>query len=112
MSESPQTNIQWEDKTAVVEVSGDVDLHRSLMLQETLMGLLPQNPTAIIVDLGGVDYMDSSGVASLVKLLSRTRKDSVRLTLVGLNMKVQSIFEITRLDSVFDIRSTRQEAMD
>jgi len=111
MSESPSTNIQWEDKTAVVEVSGDIDLHRSLALQEQLLGLLQKKPDAIIVDLGGVDYMDSSGVASLVKLLSRTRKTSVQLTLVGLTAKVQSIFEITRLDNVFDIRATRQEAM-
>ena len=66
----------------------------------------------IVVDLSGVPYMDSSGVASLVKLLARIRKTGIELRLCGLTDRVRSIFEITRLDSVFQIYPSQQEALE
>lgn len=111
MSDSPIQNVQWTDKTAVVEVAGDIDLHRSAALQQGLLGLLDDKPCKIVVDLAAVPYMDSSGVASLVKLLSRTRKLGVTLVLFSPSVKVRSILEITRLDSVFTITDNKEEAM-
>lgn len=111
MTDSPIQNVTWEDKIAIVAVGGDIDLHRSAALQQGLLGLLDKNPSRVIVDLSGVQYMDSSGVASLVKLLSRTRKLGVALILLSPSEKVKSIFEITRLNSVFTIADSKQEAM-
>jgi anti-sigma B factor antagonist len=111
MTDSPIQNVTWEDKIAVVSVAGDIDLHRSAALQQALLGLLDENPAKIVVDLSSVPYMDSSGVASLVKLLSRTRKLGVTLVLLSPSQKVKSIFEITRLNSVFTITDNKEEAM-
>ena len=61
--------------------------------------------------LADVPYMDSSGVASLVKLLSRARKSGSELALANLNDRVRSVFEITRLDSVFRICGSEEEAL-
>lgn len=108
---SPVQSVRWVGKAAVVEVAGDIDLHRSSQFQQSLLDVVDRNPERIIVDLGGVGYMDSSGVASLVKLLSRTRKTGVGLRLVGLTQRVQSVFEITRLDTVFEICQTEEEAL-
>jgi anti-sigma B factor antagonist len=110
MSDSPIQNVRWTGKTAVVEVTGDIDLHRSTALQQGLLGLLDEQPTKVVVDLSGVPYMDSSGVASLVKLLSRTRKLGVGLVLLAPTAKVRSILEITRLTSVFTITDNPEEA--
>jgi anti-anti-sigma factor len=55
--------------------------------------------------------MDSSGVASLVKLLSRVRRSSAALKLCGLTDRVRGVFEITRLDSVFEIYGGEDEAL-
>ena len=111
MSDSPIQKIDWQGKTAVIYVTGDVDLHRSTELQNELMEVLGKKPDTVIVDLSGVPYMDSSGVASLVKLLSRTRKGGIELKLVAPTVKVRSILEITRLDSVFTIADSLDEAL-
>ena len=111
MTDSPIQNVTWEGQVAIVAVGGDIDLHHSAALQQGLLSLLDKHPEKVIVDLSNVPYMDSSGVASLVKLLSRTRKLGVGMILLAPSEKVKSIFEITRLNSVFTIAETKQEAM-
>jgi anti-sigma B factor antagonist len=110
MSEAPVTKTQWDGQRVIATVEGDVDLHRSPQLQQQLLELLDQNPDTVVVDLSAVPYMDSSGVASLVKLLSRTRSQDVQLVLASPTDKVRSILEITRLDSVFSIVDDPKEA--
>jgi len=110
MTEAPIKNVRWDNKTAIIDVVGEIDLHSSTALQQGLLGVLDRKPEHVLVNLAEVPYMDSSGVASLVKLLSRTRKVGIEVTLVALSPKVRSIFEITRLDSVFRICNTEAEA--
>jgi anti-sigma B factor antagonist len=111
-SGSPVRSWRWEDKSVVVEVAGDIDLNRSVVFQQELLKLLEEKkPETIVVNLRRVPYMDSSGVASLVKLLSRVRRGGKSLRLAGLTDRVRSIFEITRLDSVFEIFPTEEEAL-
>ena len=111
MSESVITKVRWEETVAVVTVAGDVDLHRSLALQKELLAVLDQKPSRMVVDLSAVPYMDSSGVASLVKLLSRVRALGAKMALAAPTPKVRSIFEITRLNSVFEIHESVEEAL-
>ena len=108
---SPVTGVRWQEEVAIVDVAGDIDLNRSLDFQKALLSVLEDGPHHIIVNLSGVPYMDSSGVASLVKLLSRARKGGCQLSLVGLTTRVKSLFEITRLDVVFNISPTEKDAL-
>jgi len=108
---SPVQGVRWKDRVAIVDVVGDIDLNKSLDFQKSLLEVLEQRPQQIIVNLSEVPYMDSSGVASLVKLLSRTRKSGSQLCLVGLSPRVKSLFEITRLDVVFTIHASEKEAI-
>jgi len=103
--------VRWISGSAVVDVHGDVDLNRSSEFQQSLLVVMDQKPERIIVNLAEVPYMDSSGVASLVKLLGRTRQQGVVLRLAALTDHVRGIFEITRLDGIFDIRPTVEEAL-
>ena len=111
MSNTPVSNIRWQDKTAIIDASGEIDLHQSTVLQQKLLKVLDQKPNRMIINLANVSYMDSSGVASLVKLLSRTRKNGILLALAAPTKKVKAIFEITRLDSVFNIFDSEEEAL-
>jgi len=108
---SPVQSIRWDGQSAVVGVAGDIDLNSSTVFQQKLLDLLAQGPKKIVLDLHAVPYMDSSGVASLVKLLSRSRKVGAAVFLTGLTDRTRSLLEITRLDTVFDIRATVQEAL-
>ena len=103
--------VRWVSRAAIVDVQGDVDLDRSGEFQQSLLGVMDQRPERIVVNLAEVPYMDSSGVASLVKLLGRARRQQVGLRLVGLTDRVRSIFQITRLDGIFEIHATVQEAL-
>ncbi len=107
----PIRQVRWIEKAAVVDVAGEIDLNCSIAFQKSLLELLEQRPQRVVINLKDVSYMDSSGVASLVKLLSRVRKGGVSLHLVGLSDRVRSVFEITRLDSVFNIQATVEEAL-
>jgi anti-anti-sigma factor len=109
--ECPIRGTRQVGDAAVVDVAGDVDLNCSHLFQQKLLAVLDGSPSKMIVNLAGVSYMDSSGVASLVKVLSRARKGGCALMLVGLQARVRSVFEITRLDTVFTIKATEQEAL-
>lgn len=108
---NPIQRVRSMNNSLVVEVAGDIDLHRSAEFQQTLLKLLEGNPESIVLDLAQVPYMDSSGIASLVKLLSRGRKSNTGLKLCSLAKQVRSVFEITRLDSVFPIFASVEEAL-
>jgi len=109
--DSPVREVRWIERNAIVDAVGDIDLHRSVAFQHAMLGLMDESPRRIVVNLTDVTYMDSSGIATLVKVLSRTRRGGTALVLCGLIERVRSVFEITRLDTVFNIVATEQEAL-
>ncbi len=99
------------DGAVIISPEGDVDLSRSPVLRSSLRQAQNAKPKRLIIDLGLVDYMDSSGVATLVEALQIARKNSTRMVLCGMKDRVRSIFEIARLDTVFTIAASRDAAM-
>lgn len=98
-----EVKVEQRDNAVLISPVGEVDLHRSPTLREQLKLAAQQRPRLLIVDLSGVPYMDSSGVATLVEAMQITRKQATDLVLCCMQDKVRSIFEIARLDSVFRI---------
>jgi anti-sigma B factor antagonist len=111
MPEEMKVSSESADGAVVLSPQGDVDLARSPALRQALRQAQTAKPSRLIVDLSGVDYMDSSGVATLVEALQIARRGSTKMVLCGLKDRVRSIFEIARLDTVFSIAGTREEAM-
>ncbi len=103
--------VRREGDAVIAEVVGEVDLRGAPAFQQAVLALAAEKPKRLIIDLSGVPFMDSSGVASLVKLLARTRKAHTDLRLAGLNGHVRGVFEITRLAEVFDIYDGVEEAL-
>ena len=95
----------------VVSPEGDIDLSRSPALRTSLRQVMSGKPKRLVVDLGQVDYMDSSGVATLVEALQIARRGDTRMILCGMKDRVRSIFEIARLDTVFTIAASRDAAL-
>ncbi len=109
--QSPIKGIRWVRKSAIADIAGDIDLNTSPDFQQGLLRILDDKPKRVIVNLREVPYMDSSGVASLVRLLSKARKQGAAVCLVGMNERVRNVFEITRLDGIFEIHRTEKEAL-
>lgn len=95
----------------IIRPKGDVDLSTSKELQHALKEAIGAKPAKLAVDLGDVPYMDSSGVATLVEAMQLSRKQDAPLVLFAMQDKVRSIFEIARLDRVFTIVASEDDAL-
>ena len=107
--------IQVESETVgdalVARPVGEIDLSRAPSLRLKLAELQKQRPAKLIIDLEQVPYMDSSGVATLVEAMQTARRANTKLVLCAMQEKVRSIFEIARLDMVFTIVVSQEEAV-
>ena len=92
------------DGLSEVCVTGDVDMRSSPELREVLLDLVRREVARIVVNLEGVPYIDSSGLATLVECMQGTGRYKGRLQLVGVNADIRPIFELARLDKVFEIK--------
>ncbi len=107
-----QVNIKHHAEGAVVQVTGDVDMLSSPRLREAILELAQDCAKArIVVNLEGVHYIDSSGVASLVEGLQTARRYRTKLMLVGLNEGPRDVLQLTRLLDVFDVRASDSAAL-
>ena len=102
--------MQNVNNIAVIPLDGDIDLYRSPDIRKQLAGYISQETACIIIDLSGVTFIDSSGLATLIEALQKTRKYSGRLLLAGVNEKIRNVFEISRLDDIFEICDSVDEA--
>ncbi|NLF32769.1 MAG: STAS domain-containing protein [Planctomycetes bacterium] len=108
---NPIRAIEQRGRTLVVSIAGDVDVHRSSAFQRSLMELLDRRPRQIVLDLGDVPYMDSAGLAGLIKLLGHVRRLDIDLWLCRPTDAVRSLLEITRLDTVFQVSQSLEEVV-
>ena len=96
---------KFNDET-VLAVQGEVDLYTSPQLRTAILKAVPAAAGGVAVDLSGVGYIDSSGVATLVEGLRCARKHGKTFTLVAPSRAVLQVLELTRLDQVFEVRTT------
>jgi anti-sigma B factor antagonist len=97
--------IHNEDGFTIVALSGDVDLHYSPEARKQILAQLNQNKN-VLVDLSGVSYIDSSGIASLVEGFQLARTKKLQFGLVGVSNAAHQVLQLARLDKVFLIKDS------
>jgi anti-sigma B factor antagonist len=96
----------------VVDISGRITLGEgNVILREIVRDLAEKGKKAVVLNLGEVQYMDSSGVGELVKAHTTTRNQGGHFKLANLNKRVHDLLEMTRLSSVFDIQKDEASAI-
>lgn len=95
-----------QDGRHVIQVKGEVDLYASPNLRAAIMKAIPSALEGVHIDLSGVEYMDSSGVATLVEGLKTAGQQKTAFALVAPSQAVLKVLQLSKLDSVFDIRET------
>lgn len=100
-----------QDSITIVEIEGEVDLYSSPEVRKVLLQLTKEKTPTILINLGKVIYMDSSGVATLVEGLQQVGKYGGKFKLANLRAEVKDVFELSRLDKVFEIYDTIEEAL-
>lgn len=97
-------------KLQVVTLQGRLDAHQGKQVESQLIAAIRAGGQ-LVVNLGKVHFIDSTGIAVLVKGLKRQRQQAGDLVLCELQQPVRIIFELTRLDKMFTIYPTEHEAL-
>ena len=101
------------DKTTILDISGDIDLaHSSEVRRVILLEFREKRTPRVILNLLKVNYIDSSGVASLVEGLKASRDVGSRLILFGLSPIAHEVLQLARLLKLFEIYDTEEKALE
>ncbi len=103
-------SIREEGGALIVSFEGDVDLEQSPKAREVLLECVKRG-NKILVDLSGVSYIDSSGVASLVEAFQVAKKQGKGFALVSVNAAALRVLQLARLDKVFTIHESLADAL-
>ena len=95
----------------IVSVNGDIDMSSSTQMRDALTPLFQNNNKIVVVDLSGVSYIDSSGIATLVEGLQWSHTSNNKFRLAALTPGVKDVFEIARLLTVFEVFDTKEQAL-
>ena len=94
----------------VVSLKGEVDMQCSPMARKVILASLDKKKT-LVIELSGVTYMDSSGVASLVEGLQMAKKRNLGFSLAGTSQPVMNVLRLARLDRVFTLHTSLTDAL-
>jgi anti-sigma B factor antagonist len=99
-----------EDGLPIVALSGEIDLHHSPELRALLDAHAKAKRPALLLDFTEVQYIDSSGLATLIEYVQKTYKFQGKLALGGVGERLRTIFDLARLGEIFPIHASLTEA--
>jgi len=113
MSERMQLRTEVVDIAGwcVVSVFGEVDVATAPELKERLTGLVGEGRVKLVLDLSGVDFLDSTGLGMIVSALKRARTHGGDLRIVCTESRITRLFEITGLDKALTVLPTVDAAV-
>jgi anti-sigma B factor antagonist len=95
----------------VVQVDGQLIVGNRHELKDLVQSALDAGDRRLLIDFSGTGYIDSSGLGALVSISKRIREAGGELRLSGLNEDLGSLFELTKLDTLFTITETPEQAL-
>src|SRR5437773_8133740 len=100
------------DGVTVLDLSGRITLGEgSVILRDTIRDLIGRGQKRILLNLGDVSYIDSSGIGELVSAFTTVRNQGGELKLLNLTKKVHDLLQITKLYTVFDVKDDEASAV-
>ena len=107
-----KANNRQVDGVNIVDLNGRITLGEgSVILRDTVRELLGEGRKHILLNLGNVTYIDSSGIGELVSAFTSVRNQGGELKLLNLTKKVHDLLQITKLYTVFDVRDDEAQAV-
>jgi anti-sigma B factor antagonist len=109
---SMKASTRQVDGVTIVDLSGRITLGEgSVVLRDTIKDLLSKGQKKILLNLGDVSYIDSSGIGELVSAFTSVRNQGGELKLLHLTKKVHDLLQITKLYTVFDVKDDEAAAV-
>ncbi|WP_158751864.1 STAS domain-containing protein [Acidobacterium sp. S8] len=109
---SMKVNTRQVDGVTILDLSGRITLGEgSVQLRDAVRDLLAKGSKLILLNLGDVNYIDSSGIGELVSAYTTVRNQGGELKLLNLTKKVHDLLQITKLYTVFDVKDDEASAI-
>ncbi len=109
---SMKTSLRQVDGVTIVDCSGRITLGEgSVILRDQVRDLLTKGQKKILLNLGDVNYIDSSGIGELVSAYTTAKNQGGELKLLKLTKKVHDLLQITKLYTVFDVQDDEAAAI-
>lgn len=109
---SLKSSTRQVDGITVLDLSGRITLGEgSVVLRDVIREILGKGDKKILLNLGDVTYIDSSGIGELVSAFTAVRKEGGELKLLNLTKKVHDLLQITKLYTVFDVKDDETAAI-
>ena len=107
-----KANARHHGKVTVVDLSGKITIGEGdIKLRQAVNSLLDEGRKNIVLNLGGVSYMDSAGIGELVACYKRAAEAGAKLKLLNPSGRVSDLLSLTKLQQVFDIYNEEKEAL-
>ena len=104
--------IATKGEVTTVEVDGQLIVGNRQELKQKVLDELERGGRKFLIDFSKTGYIDSSGLGVLVSLSKKIREQGGELRLADLNEDLRTLFELTKLDTLFQIAETREKAME
>jgi anti-sigma B factor antagonist len=104
------TDEKLDEQRRVVAVSGEIDLFTAPEFKQCVTDLIEAGASQVVIDLTQTTFLDSTGLGVLIGAVKRLRGRDGELVIVNTDETIAKTFEITGLDQIFTIRSTREQA--
>ena len=109
---SMKSSTRQVDGVTIVDLSGRITLGEgSVVLRDTVRDLLSKGQKKILLNLGDITYIDSSGIGELVAAFTSVRNQGGDMKLLHLTKKMNDLLQITKLYTVFDVRDDERAAL-
>lgn len=109
---SAQVTIRHSEGITILAFSGSITLGEGgVVVRDAIQEALKTGAKTLIIDLGGVNYMDSSGLGELTGAYTSAKNKGCELKLINLTKKIDGLLQITKLATVFDIYADEKEAV-
>ena len=109
---SMKSSTRQVDGVTIVDLSGRITLGEgSVLLRDVVRDLVTKGQRKILLNLGDVTYIDSSGIGELVSAFTTVRNQGGELKLLNLTKKVHDLLQITKLYTVFDVKDDEATAV-
>ena len=107
-----QVNTRVVSNVAIIDILGEIDLYNSPKIKDALLEKVNLGFKNIIINLGDVTYIDSSGIGTLIFCRTSLNQNSGALRIIKIRDSVKRIFELTKLNSFFTIFEDENEALN
>jgi anti-sigma B factor antagonist len=108
-----QIEEKMNGEVAVIKITGDITLNQGgdVLLKDKIQSLLQQGQRKLVLDLGGVSYVDSAGLGQLVQIHATAKSKGGLLRLVNVTKRLKDLLVVTKLVTIFDSYDSEAEAV-